>query len=106
MLSRCFFFIIFVWVSGLCLRTESHLFLFPYKQIEKVPMDVRSALSGKNNDTFGKKEWSQQVENMQVQNGTVLAVIFPCQHATSVANVLWKMSLIGIKCDRLRIVVP
>ena len=37
-------------------------------KIEKVPRDVRIAIVRKNNDKFGKKDWSQQVEHMQVPN--------------------------------------
>ena len=49
-----------------------------------------------------KKEWSQQVEHMQVPNGTgqgVRVVSVPCQHATPVANVLWKPLISGISAS-------
>ena len=47
----------------------------------------------KNNDKFGIKDWSQQVEHMQVAKGRDQVsgdVSVPCRYATPVANVLWK----------------
>ena len=46
----------------------------------------------KNNEKFGK-DWSQQIEHMQVSNGRDQVSgggRVPCRHATPVANILWK----------------
>ena len=50
----------------------------------------------KNNDNFGKKNWSKQVEHMRVQKGrdhVSRGVSFPCRHVTP--NVPWKPLKIG-----------
>ena len=57
--------------------------------------------SPENYDHFGK-DWSQQVENMQVPKGrdqVTGGVSVPCRHATSVANVLWKPLKIRLKIE-------
>ena len=58
----------------------------------KVPRDVRSENPVKLRQVR-EKDWSQQVEHMQVQNWTgpgIKSIKRPYQHATPVANVIWK----------------
>ena len=61
-------------------------------KIEKVPRDIRRAQSGKIT-TSSIKDWSQQVEQMQVPKGRDQVsggVSVPCWHATPVAYILLK----------------
>ena len=66
---------------------------FEYQQmnpskIEKVPSDIRRAQSRKIT-TSSEKDWSQQVEHMQVQKGRDQVsggVSVPCRHATPVTS--------------------
>ena len=61
-------------------------------KIEKVPRDIRRAQSDKIT-TSSEKDWSQQVEHMQVPTGRDQVsggVSVPCWHATPVADALWK----------------
>ena len=48
------------------------------------------SIARKNNDKFGKKDWSQQVEHMQVPKGrdqVSVGVSVLCRHATPVAEI-------------------
>ena len=52
--------------------------------------------------TSSEKDWSQQVEHMQVPKGRDQVsggVSVPCRHAKPVANVLWKPLKIWYKVE-------
>ena len=71
-------------------------------KIEKVLRDFRRAKSGKIT-TSSEKDWSQQVEHMQVRRGRDQVsggVSVPCQHATPVADVPWKPIFSDVKFSK------
>ena len=91
-----------IWIpqTATCQKLEAKLYAFAKHEIaywvkgkiEKVPRDIRRAYSGKIT-TSSEKDWSQQVEHMQVpkrRDQVSGGVSVPCRHATPVANVLWK----------------
>ena len=64
------------------------------KQNGESTEEYSKSIVRKNNDTFRKKDWSQQVKTMQVPKGQDQmsgGVSVPCHHAKSVANAPWKL---------------
>ena len=64
-----------------------------YMQNRESTDGYSKTMSGKIT-TSSEKDWSKQVEHMQVPKGRDQVsggVSVPCRHATPVANVLWKL---------------